>query len=495
MSAFEKIKGLRIGATVFVCGAVLMAVEIAGGRLLAPHYGSGAYVWGSIIATILGGLAIGYYLGGALADKKPDYRALALLVALAAAFIAAIPLAHGPAAKAFAFLPRAAEPLATATLLLLPPSVLLGTVSPFAVRLKAKNLNSIGGLSGNLYALSTLGSVGGTFLTTFVLIMLFPLTTIFLALAAVLAAVAAALAGKKWLCVSGALLILLLLALIPVAEQAPSALPAASGENAGEDMNLARLELPPAPVDERMESLYGLVRVFDEGDVRKISINGGVMGAVFPQNREEAAPGWGYLDCMENAALARPAGNALVLGVGAGILPFNLAYRHGVKVDAVELNPVVLEASKKYFGFAPNKLLSVHCDDARMFLKGSDKKYDLIEMDVFRYENGSYIIPPHLTTKEFFQEARNSLAPDGIFTIMVVGEEDSHFLKSEYKTINSVFSNVYAFNCGPTVIMASQKPIPLEGFLENLARRHYQPDWKSGTVFTDDYTPIAVPGG
>ena len=188
---------LKIGLTVFISGAVLMALEIAGGRLLTPYYGGTVYIWGSIIGIFLIALSMGYYIGGKLADKRPDIRILASLIIINAFLILIIPLFYQNIINLFDDLPRIISPLFSVITLFLIPSILLGIVSPFAIKLKAKNIIHIGKLSGNLYALATLGSVVGTFLTTFVLILFLPIKTIFFCLSIVLLIVSAILLISK----------------------------------------------------------------------------------------------------------------------------------------------------------------------------------------------------------------------------------------------------------------------------------------------------------
>ena len=163
---------LSLYPLVFCCGAILMCVEIVGSMMLAPTFGSGIFTWGSIIGVFMAALAAGYYCGGLVADRYPRFLLLCALVFLAG--LATLPIAwlREPVCQAIVradFGPRGGPLLAAAALYLL-PSLLLGMVSPFAVRLAARDLAGLGNVAGRLYALSTVGSILGTLLTTFWLI-------------------------------------------------------------------------------------------------------------------------------------------------------------------------------------------------------------------------------------------------------------------------------------------------------------------------------------
>ena len=161
---------LRI--VVFGSGAVLMALEIVGSRILAPYFGSSVYVWGSLISIFLAALSAGYYFGGVAADRWPRAGALALALAAAGVLILVLPLASRSILEMFSARdlgPRASPLLASVVLFVL-PSLLLGMTSPFAIKLAATDLATVGNTAGVLYAISTAGSIAGTLLTAFALI-------------------------------------------------------------------------------------------------------------------------------------------------------------------------------------------------------------------------------------------------------------------------------------------------------------------------------------
>ena len=157
---------------VLVSGAVLMSLEIAGSRVLAPYFGSSAFVWGSLIGIFLGALSIGYKVGGMLADRWPHRWMLAAAGAGAGLLILLVPVLADPVcswADGVGMGPRYA-PLVSSLVLFLAPSALLGVVSPFAIKLASQSITRIGNVAGTLYSLSTVGSIVGTIGTAFYLI-------------------------------------------------------------------------------------------------------------------------------------------------------------------------------------------------------------------------------------------------------------------------------------------------------------------------------------
>jgi len=173
---------------VFICGAVVMAYEIIGSRMLGPYVGTSYEVWTSIIGVILLSLSLGYYWGGRIADNKPSYRLLALIISMASLFIFISTLFKDGILN---FLLQSISSVnlisVFASLLLFSvPAILLGMVSPFAARLKMKSLKTSGLTVGNLYAISTMGSIVGTFLAGFYFIPTFRVSVILYLLAGIL---------------------------------------------------------------------------------------------------------------------------------------------------------------------------------------------------------------------------------------------------------------------------------------------------------------------
>jgi spermidine synthase/uncharacterized membrane protein YozB (DUF420 family) len=479
-----KIPNYKIEATVLICGAILMALEIMGGKLLAPYYGDTVYIWGSIIGVFLLSLSFGYYVGGRLADKKPDEYVLSIILIITGISILIIPFIFQPIITMFNSLPRTIAPLCSVITIFIVPSLLLGTVSPFALKLKAKDIHKIGKLSGNLYALATIGSVIGTFLTTFVLILILPNQAIFFSLSIVSLLIAIMLSKKKLLAVICLMLVLIfVLSLIP----GHASIPTINSTNTSD-----------RPLDIKIETLYGLVEVRDRGSMRTLTINGGVMSETDLTNLSRTAPGWEYVDCMEIPYAMNPnIKEVLTMGLGAGNFQRNLNQKYNASMDNVEINDKIVEIAAKYFNTTPSDSFRIYVDDARAFAQATDKKYDYIAIDVVHFDpTKGYKVPTHLITQEFFTLLKNHLNPHGIVSMNLVGTDRSKFIASEYETINSVFDNTYAFNCGTQVIIASLDKYNITELKETtndareLAWYYNLKLYNDSIIFTDSYTPI-----
>src|SRR5688572_30461351 len=173
---------------VFAGGFASIGVELTASRLLAPFFGSSTFIWASLIGLTLAFLSLGYFLGGRLADRRPEPDVLYAVTAVAAVAIGTIPFVARPllagSLEAFRELDAGAfyGSLVGTLLLLAPPVTLLGFISPFAIRLQLSDVASAGKTAGSLYALSTIGSISGSFIPVLVLIPLIGTAATFIAL-------------------------------------------------------------------------------------------------------------------------------------------------------------------------------------------------------------------------------------------------------------------------------------------------------------------------
>ena len=387
-------------ALVFLAGIGAMTTEICASRLLAPFYGSSTVVWADIIGLILAALAVGYWLGGRLADAHPNPRLPGFIVLAAAALIAALPFVARP------FLDASIGRLASLSvgavvgsfvaslLLFAPPVVLLGMVTPFAIRLAVTGVDAAGVVAGRVFALSTAGSLLGTFLPALVTIPLIGTQRTLIGAAAVVALAAALLLGRRWL-VAG-LALALLLAVPP------------------------GLVKPEAGVLYEGESRYQFIEVVQQGTgdqaVRYLYLNEGY--AVHSEWRPDTVLTGGEWDMFLTLPplLARPPRHVLMLGNAAGTTAraFGALYP-GVAYDGVELDPRVTAVARRYFGLGRIPRLTVHTADARPFLQATHRRYDLIMIDAYRQP----YVPFYLATREFFRLCRERLAPGGIVALNV----------------------------------------------------------------------------
>jgi spermidine synthase len=431
---------LALAAVVALSGASVLVLEILGTRVLGPYYGVSLFLWSALIAVTLAALAAGYALGGRLADRSSGSGRLAALLALAGAWVLATPWLRGPVTHATAGLGLRGEVLASAALLFFPPLLLLGAVSPFAIRLSLRSLEQVGRTSGAVFALSTLASLAAALLTGFVLIPV-------LGVDRLLMLVAVALFAAAGLARVGGAVALLVLAL-------------AGGAGA------LAARAAPAPLTPgvlaRRDSPYAELRVVESKGFRYLLVDGAVHDVI---NAETFEPRQAYVPVAEIMADLVPGhGRLLMIGMGAGLTAGVFARRNW-KVDAVEIDPDVPALASQWFHFRPFHA-DVFVEDGRRFLRRSRTAYDAIFLDAY----GGASIPFHLTTREAFAEARARLRPGGVLALNVetVGWQDplAHALAA---TLRTQFRNVIALPTaeppnqpGNVVLMASDRPLELQ---------------------------------
>jgi spermidine synthase len=409
---------------VFVAGAVLMALEILGSRVLAPSYGSSVYVWGSLISTFLVALSVGYALGGRLADRRPSLAALSLVLAFAAVLM--LPSIVWPE-KILAWMGGFGwdvrwSALAAAVLLFLPASLAMGMVTPFAVRIGIRSMEAAGTVSGGYSALSTAGSIAGTLAATFLLIPLFPVGTLLIGLAVTLLACAALLSRDRRSVVAVVLAALCLGTTVLARVPPPSI---------GGEVVLLRRDTP-----------YHHMVVTQIDSARWLRFDTLTQSGVNLDYPERSVVG--YDEGLLAAFAFRPGiRRVCVIGLGGGSLPRALArMRPEAEVDSVEIDPVVREVARKYFLYEETDRIRTVIADGRVFLAQPGPAYDLIVLDAFN----STGVPFHLTTREFFEIVRRRLSPDGIFAANFVGQlmgGEGRLFWATYKTIRGQFGQVW----------------------------------------------------
>jgi spermidine synthase len=431
-------KQLRLLVSVFVSGAVVMALELLGSRLLAPVFGDSIYVWGSLIGVVLAALSSGYYLGGKIADKRPDLQTLSLVVFLAGILVLALPTLARPVFDAVLEirLGDRYSPLLATTLLLGAPSILLGMVSPYAIRLAARSVERLGKASGNLYALSTLGSIVGTFFTVFVLIPEFGVNKIIIFLGVTLLVVAFLGLGVR-------MKIFILLILI--------ALPFVAPYLVSRSLTVATYSLALGDTVYETDTPYHHLLVVDAYDptyqstVRYLIMDDNFHSAIDLNNPNRTV--FPYTEYFHTPFLLNPSiSRVLFIGGGGFTGPESfLRLYSNITVDVVEIDPEVIRVAEQYFGVDPtNPRLHIYNEDGRIFLQQTTQKYDLVILDAY---SKSYV-PFHLMTLEFFELLADHLAVNGAVIsnlITSISGGSSQLLGAEINTMHSVFPNVYAF--------------------------------------------------
>lgn len=469
---------------VFCSGATSLAEEMSASRLLASFFGDSILVWANVIGLILIYLTAGYYLGGRYADKHANGWVLSNLTLLASAIVAATPFAAEPVMRLSI---RAFESFSSgaylgsffSTLVLFAPSViLLGMVSPFAVRISLREISEAGSVAGSLYAVSTVGSIAGTFGAVLLAIPWAGTRNTFL-LSAALLALASVVAGRRWV-----------LSVLPLAMLAATFLP--------------DTVKPAAGMIYEGESPYQYIQVVQlkNGD-RLLEINEGwAVHSMYHPGRVLSGRYWDYPLVAPLLTSPDPPRTALIIGNAAGTTSSELSQVYpGVKIDGVELDPKVTMVGYRYFHMArPN--LKTYNADGRYFLRTNHKKYDLIFIDAYRQP----YIPFYLTTEQFFREVRQHLSRRGI-AVINAGKTptDRQVPEAIAKTMHTSFRGVYGVDTGPfnTTIMATVRPTGRRPLGENLSAsprvlrplaskvyREMRPLQGSGPVFTDDKDSI-----
>jgi spermidine synthase len=396
--------------------------------VIAPYFGNSVYVWGSLIGVFLAALSVGYYLGGRISTRWPSPGPFLALVFLAGA--ATYPIPHFSAAvlgeiAARDFGPRG-NPLLGSTALFFIPSALMATISPYAVRLRAKSVEGVGDVAGRLYALSTLGSIAGTLLAAFVLISTFGVRSIVQILG--VTEMGLAVLGLAWARRAGA---------TAAAAAGTAAVLLFTGSVPAEAANVIRAQ----------DTVYHRITVSDEGEVRYLRLDNYWQSA-----RDRADPlrtVFDYTDYLHLPILFNPGfRRVLFVGMGGGTTPARFYHDYpDAAIEVVEIDPAVVETARSLFALPDGARLQVHVMDGRLWLRRATQRYDLVILDAYLIDT----IPFHLATREFFQEAAARLAPGGVLASNVIGAvrgPQSRLFRAIYKTLGSVFPHVYAFPVG-----------------------------------------------
>ena len=452
---------IALSVAVFLSGAVLLAVEIAASRVLAPTFGSSLYVWGALIGVVLAGLALGYGAGGVLADRWPSPWLLVAALTLGAGLVILIPMVDGRVLSLIVDWdpgPRL-DPLFAAIVLFGPASVVLASASPIAVKLAARSLDRLGRTAGRLFSISTVGSIVGTFATAFWLVpaygtdQVIALGSVVLLLAAATVALAEGLylpAGA--LTASAAASVAVVVALAP---DTGGTLEGAALRNwspvvrAREDMRRGALD--PAAIDaiasghtvrEARDTRYHRLLVTEDGRSRYLRFDSSFQSGMWLDDPYKTR--FAYTDYLQLGIAYNPsATNVLVVGLGGAAVPkrLNRDFRD-VRVTALEIDPEVVEVARRWFALpADGPRLRVEVGDGRQYLERSDERWDVIMVDAF-YADG---IPFHLTTLEFAERLRTRLSPGGVVAVNVIGSiagSRSRLTRALVKTYGAVFPTV-----------------------------------------------------
>lgn len=418
---------------VFVAGALVMIYEIIGSRLLAPHIGTSTYIWTSLIGVILGSLSAGYWLGGRIADKKPDLKILAAVLFFAGALTTATLLLQEIILSILATATMRLElkAIVAALVLFAPASVLFGFVTPYAVRLKMLSVEDSGKTVGRLYALSTVGSILGTFAAGFVLLpFVGSVRSLYLIIAA-LFALSVLLAGFQ-LTAKKLYVLILFAAAISLNE-------------------LYAYFLYRSHDLHDFDTHYNRLRVFRATDERTgkpimalVTDPLTTQSAIFLDDDELVLRYSKFYHLLRH--FKPDFQNTLIIGGAGYTFPGEYLRKYpGKKIDVVEIDPQTTEIARRFFRLKDNPNLRIFHADGRVFLNQTRDKYDVVLVDAF---GSVYSVPFQLTTLEAVRKMRDALTDDGAVILNLISAiegEGSLFLQAEYKTFQTIFPNVYLF--------------------------------------------------
>jgi len=431
-TAFARVPLSTPELAVLVAGVASMGLEILAGRIIAPEFGSGIYTWGSIIGVFLTALSLGYWYGGKRAAATASTRSLGRILVTSALFVAFV-LAVGDLVLQVADtlpLPVRFAPIPPIAVLFGPPVFLLGFISPYAAQLSRET--STGGASGRVYAIGTIGSIVGSFGTTFVLIPTFSVPVVELLFGGLLVGVGAVIvalrAPRSVEVVRVSIVALLLVGAFVFG---------------GTGISTAGTTVY------QTQTPYQQLQVVDDGGVRTLYLDGMPQSATYVDGRQGYV--FDYLRYFHIPMLVQDdVQRVLFVGGGGFTAPQRFAAEYpNVTVDVVELDPVVIRTAKSYFGLQESDRLRVHQGDGRAFLRHTDATYDLVVLDAYRADK----VPFHLTTVEFMDLARQHLDDDGMLVANVISSPSgsgSAFFRAEYRTMQAAFPAVYAFPTADT---------------------------------------------
>ncbi len=489
-------------ATAFTTGAVVMGLEIVGSRLLAPVFGSSLFVWGALIGVVLAAMSSGYAAGGWLADRFPPQRVLAWLLLVSGGWTLLLAWAGQPVVfQVFQWIqdPRWGPCFAASVLLAIPAFGLSG-VLPALLRLAIADMGHLGRHTGGMIAVSTMGSLVGTWGTSFYLLTWMGSTTLVAVLGLVLM-----LLGVIWTWQSRQLSPMLQVAMLAMV-----------GGITWMGFHPV-IVLPPAIHQE--DSPYQQVRVSENDVFRYLILNNTFHAVMWKAEPTFLALPYSQVMMGVLPILEKPK-RGLILGHGGGSLAKWLAVHWpNLELDVVEMDPSVVKAAAQYFDYVSPENHHVVVQDARMFLRNNPTQYDVVWVDVF----ARHLIPFHVTTQEFFEELRAHVSSDGAIAVNLASSDaPANVRRAEavYTTMGLAFEDITTYSvAGPdwlktkkgsvNLIFFAGKPIEAmrsPEFVDQLTRSmnrsqfpfeglefflsHTPVSLKPGQILTDDFSPL-----
>lgn len=475
---------------VFISGAIVMTYELVGSRLISPYVGTSIYVWTSLIGVILGSLSLGYHLGGKMADKKAEWCFFSAIIFFAAFFTGLTVFINTIVADfmhSFS-LPLEYTALIASLFLFAPASVLLGMISPYSVKLRMTNLENSASTVGNLYAISTIGSIVGTFSAGFFMIPFFGTTKIIFIMSIALSLLSMIAFWKKFLKIR-LLFVILLLAFILF-----------------EEANITFAKKSIIDIDTPYNKVwieYGYDKQSKKETIALSTDPFAVQSAMFLNDDELVFEYTKYFRLAKHFNLK--INQALMIGGCGYSYPKDFLNQFpGATMDVVEIDPGMTQIARQYFKLDKNDRLNIFHEDARIFLNRTEKKYDVIYGDAF---NSFLSVPYQLSTKEAIERMYAVLNDDGLVIQNIdsaIDGKKGEFLRAEIATYSEYFSQVYIFRVddensheAQNIILVALKNKNKPSFEsdDKELKKYLQTLWKEAIemdlpVITDEYAPV-----
>ena len=429
-------KKYKLEITVFLCGAIGMILELVAARVLSPYVGSSNLIWTTIIGVMLTSMSLGYWIGGKFADKKPEIGILSNFILVGAIFTSLIPIMETILVKNLVQISENLVVIAfiAATVIFGIPSFVLAIVSPYAVKLKDKQLEEVGKISGKTSSLSTIGSIVGTFLAGFFLIPTFGVRTIVFIITITLLIISVLLYPNKNKKYFG------FIAILTISLIAFSIL----GKNLFEENNPEIIK----DLDSQYSRIWVLQAKNEDTTYKTLEVDRGRESYINETTGEMGAKYLYYYDLFQY--FNKNANSTLMIGGAAYTYPMHYLNKYEEKtIDVVEIDSKMTELAQEQFGLNvqdPN--LKIYHQDGRSYLNTTKNKYDCILIDAFKGLNA----PFELTTVEAMANARNCLNESGIVLTNIISSlegEESDFIQYEYATYKKVFDEVKIFQVYP----------------------------------------------
>ena len=468
------VKPWKIYTSVSLSGACVMIFELAGARMIGPYFGTSIYVWTNVIGVILASLSLGYYIGGHKADEKEADSLLASCLGATGLSVLLCLLIHDNVLRNLAN--NVSDPrfggLYASLILFALPSIFFGSISPIATRLMLKSIDETGKVTGKIGAISTIGSLVGTFVGGFILIPYLGVQQVMLSVGIIMLMLSAIFSIHHFLKFAGFGVIIIGLC----------------------------YALPQIAHGERFSTLYNDVLIYEttdaQGDsIRIMQVNNHIGSAQYLKKDELVYP---YLRQFRiDQQLVPNFSSTLTIGGAACSYPRELLLQYDdVNVDVIEIDGKLTEIARKHFDLPYSRRLKTYNQDGRYYVQHTDKTYDVIYLDAF---NDLRSIPFQLTTQEFFEEIESVLNPEGAIIINALSslaQDKTDMIDALVNTVKTTFPYVIVLRVEPDMpkdvlqslcVVAMKKPIELTK--EQVEEQEINLSGKS-LILSDDYAPV-----